>query len=58
MTSATASWIIVRKDDGAVVFETFNPKVAAAVNTVHYRAVPVLEYLQSLNRAIKEREAA
>jgi hypothetical protein len=46
----TASWVVVETETGRAVLETFNPKVAAAVNTAKYRAIPVLEYLQSLNR--------
>lgn len=49
----TASWVIVRKSTGAAVFETFNAKVAAAINQAEYRAVPILEYLQTLNAQIR-----
>ena len=49
----TASWIIVNKQTGAPVFETFNPATAQAVNTAKYAAIPALQYLQQLNRQIK-----
>ena len=45
----TASWIIRNKLTKEVVCETFNPAVVAALNTVKYEAVPVLEYLTSIN---------
>ena len=31
--------------------ETFNPKLVAKLNTERYRAVPIGEYLASLNKA-------
>ena len=46
----TSSWIIRIKETKEVLFETFNPKVPNALNTVKYEAIPVLEYLASLNR--------
>ncbi len=45
----TASWIIRDKFTKEVICETFNPAVVAALNTVKYEAVPVLEYLISIN---------
>jgi hypothetical protein len=53
----TASWIIVNKATRVAVFETFNENTAKAVNTRLYEAVPILEYLQQLNRAIKAGQA-
>jgi hypothetical protein len=53
----TASWIIVNKATRQVVFETFNENTARAVNTRLYEAIPALEYLQQLNRSIKEVQA-
>jgi hypothetical protein len=46
----TASWVIVNKETGTAIMETFNKSTADAVNTVKYKAVPILEYLQGLNR--------
>lgn len=46
----TASWVIVNIATGAPVFETFNANTARAVNPRLYRAVPILEWLQSLNK--------
>lgn len=45
----TASWVIVRKADNVAIAETFLPHVAAAVNQEKYKAVPIQEYLCSLN---------
>jgi len=46
----TASWIIIEKATGKAVLETFNPKVMEAINTEKYEAIPVLQYLASLNQ--------
>jgi hypothetical protein len=53
----TASWIIINKATRQAVFETFNENTAKAVNTRLYEAVPALQYLQQLNRTIKEVQA-
>lgn len=45
----TASWIIRNKETKEVLFETFNPTVPQKLNAEKYEAVPILEYLQSLN---------
>jgi len=54
----TASWVIVNKHTGKAVFETFNQNTANAFNGVNckainaavYEAIPILQWLQSLNR--------
>lgn len=46
----TASWVIYRNADNAVMFETFNEKTVTALNTEKYRAVPILEHLYAVNR--------
>jgi len=46
----TASWVIVNKITGFAIFETFKENTAKAVNTHLYIAMPILEYLQSLNK--------
>jgi len=46
----TASWVIREKATGKVLFETFDQKKVDALNTVKYEAVPIHEYLASLNR--------
>ena len=45
----TTSWVIVRLADGKAIAETFLPHVASSVNKAKYRAVPILEYLVSIN---------
>lgn len=49
----TASWIIVRRDDGKAVLETFSNRVASAINLERYEVLPALEYLGRFNRAIQ-----
>jgi hypothetical protein len=46
----TASWVIRNKDTKEVVMETFDPKKVEALNTNKYEAVPIGEYLGSLNK--------
>jgi len=49
--SRTASWVIREKESGRVICETFEQRCVDALNTQKYEAVPILAYLQSLNRA-------
>lgn len=44
-----ASYVIVDLQTGQAVFETFNRKTAERINTEKFKAVPILEYLVSLN---------
>lgn len=45
-----ASWVIVELATGKPVFETFNETLATKhLNTEKFKAVPILEWLQSLN---------
>lgn len=46
----TASWVVVRIATGEAVLETYSQRVADAVNRERYRVVPILEWLQSLNK--------
>lgn len=46
------SWVIVDKATDEAVLETFSAKIAKAINTEKYNVVPILEYLQSLNRKL------
>lgn len=50
----TPSWVIRETATGRVLFEAFDARVVAALNRARYEAVPILEYLQGLNRAIRE----
>jgi len=45
----TASWVIREKNTGRVVAETFDAAKIKALNTSKYEAVPIGEYLSSLN---------
>lgn len=47
---APASWVIRERASRAVIFETFDPKKVAALNIAKYEAVPIGEYLASLNK--------
>lgn len=49
----TASWIIIDISTKEAILETYSKNIADAVNTKKYRAVPVLEYLQQLNKSLK-----
>lgn len=49
----TTSWVIREKWSGKVLFETFDSCKVASLNTAKYEAVPILDYLGSLNRSIK-----
>jgi hypothetical protein len=45
----TASWVVVRTSDKQAIFETFSKRTAEAINSEKYTAVPILEYLVSIN---------
>ena len=47
----SASWVIRVKATQEVLFETFDSRKVAALNTTKYEAVPILQYLQQINRA-------
>lgn len=49
----TASWVIVEIETGKPVFETFSANIIGAINTKKYKAVPILEWLQSFNLQVK-----
>lgn len=49
----TASWIIRKIDTKDVVMETFDARLVGMLNTAQYEAVPILEYLQEVNRVAK-----
>lgn len=53
----TTSWVIREKGTVVGLFETFNPKRVAALNTARYEAVPIGDYLADVNRRIKAGEA-
>ena len=45
-----SSWVIVDKETGQPVLETFNQDLLQYVNLSRYDIVPIIEWLQSLNR--------
>lgn len=49
----TASWVIRETSTGKVLLETFDQRKVEALNTARYEAVPILEYLGSLNQAVE-----
>jgi hypothetical protein len=49
----TASWVIIEKSTGSAIFETYNESTTKKINTEKYTAVPILEYLQILNKSLK-----
>jgi hypothetical protein len=51
MPASPASWIIRHKATGNVIMETYSRKLVLALNTKAYEAIPIGEYLASLNRA-------
>ena len=53
-SEAPASWVIREKETRKVIGEVFNPAIALAINTVRYEAVPILDYLQSLNEHVTQ----
>lgn len=46
----SASWVIREKATGKVIMETFDQKKVDALNTAKYEAVPIQQYLASLNK--------
>lgn len=50
----THSWVIVSLATGKAVLETYSEKLARAVNTHKYKAVPVYEWLASINQQSKD----
>jgi hypothetical protein len=44
------SWVIRERATGQVIMETWNARLVSALNTAKYEAVPIREYLASLNR--------
>lgn len=47
-------YIIVRKDNGEVVCEVFNEDTLHSMNAKVYEAIPTKEYLEQLNKKVKQ----
>jgi len=43
------SWVIVNKQTGKCVFETWQKSVMQKINTEKYKVVPIKEWLSSLS---------
>lgn len=50
----TTSWVIIASADNRAIFETWSEKTAKAINTKKYKAIPIKEYLSTLNAQIKK----
>jgi hypothetical protein len=48
-----ASWVIVSKETGKPVLETYDFELCQFVNIKKYRVVPILYWLQEFNRNVK-----
>jgi len=53
-----ASWVIRDKVTKQAVCELFNPELVLKINTLKYEAVPILEYLQEINRLQRDGNCA
>ena len=47
------SWVIIKKDTGQAVLETYQSSILNKINADKYKAVPILEYLCSLNKQVQ-----
>ena len=47
------SWVVVDKQTGAAVLETYSEKIADAINRERYNVHTALEYLQNLNQSLR-----
>jgi hypothetical protein len=47
------SFVIVHRDTGKAVIETYSLEIAAVVNTDKYEVLTALEWLQRFNRTVK-----
>ena len=50
------SWIVVNRQTGEAVLETFSEKVTQAINTKKYQVLTAYEYLCKLNANIKGKQ--
>jgi len=48
------SWIIVSKQSGKALFETWDARLVRCINTKFYEALTSYDYLTRLNQQIKE----
>jgi hypothetical protein len=50
----SASWVIIHKDTGKVIAETYSKTIACLINTNIYEALPIIDYLGGFNARIKQ----
>jgi len=48
--------VIINKETGKAVAELQNPALADKLNTDKYKAIPILEHLQSINKEHKRKD--
>jgi hypothetical protein len=46
----TVSWVIIETATGRAVLETYQKSITEKVNTDKYLVIPILLYLQNLNK--------
>jgi len=51
------SWVIVSKETGEAVMETFCQNTIKRINLEKHDVMPVMAYLQHFNQKIKEQES-
>ena len=44
------SWVIVNKETNEPIFETWNKQLTLKINLKKYNVIPILEWLQNLNK--------
>lgn len=50
---AAQSWIVVSRDDGKAVLETFSKRTASAINLECYEVLTAHDWLVRFNRQVK-----
>lgn len=54
--SDPASWVIRNRETLEVVAEVCSKKIVDAINVSKYEAIPIYDYLVSINRSIKNEQ--
>lgn len=49
----TTSWVVIEKSSGSAILETYSQTLIEGINLEKYKAVPIMEYLQSINKSLK-----
>lgn len=50
------SYVAVSKETGIGIFEFYNPLLTEKINKDKYTVLPILTYLEQLNKSIREKE--